>query len=100
MKPTLAITIGDPAGIGPEIVAKTLADPETYRICNPIVVGDKHAVNMGIEIAGVSLETNIISSINGAKNEYGVIDLFDLGNIDPEKIEMGKPRAMTGAASA
>ena len=100
MKPTLAITIGDPAGIGPEIVAKTLADPETYRICNPIVVGDKHAVNMGIEVAGVSLETNIISSINGAKNEYGVIDLFDLGNIDPEKIEMGKPRAMTGAASA
>lgn len=100
MKPTLAITIGDPAGIGPEIVAKVLADSETYRICNPIVVGDKQAMMMGIDVADVSLEINIIESISGARNEVGVIDLFDLDNIDPSKVEMGKPRAMTGAASA
>jgi len=100
MKPTLAITIGDPAGIGPEIVAKVLADRETYRICNPIVIGDRYAMMMGIEVAGVSLEINIIESISGARNEYGVIDLIDLGNIDPNKVEMGKPRSMTGAASA
>lgn len=100
MKPTLAITIGDPAGIGPEIVAKTLADKATYSICKPIVIGDKNAMLMGIEVAGVSLEINIIDSIDGARNEYGVIDLINLDNIDPKKIEMGKPRAMTGAASA
>ena len=100
MKPTLAITLGDPAGIGPEIVAKVLANKETYRICNPVVVGDRHAMMMGIEVAGVSLEINIIESISGARNEYGVIDLIDLGNIDSKNVEMGKPRAMTGAASA
>jgi 4-hydroxythreonine-4-phosphate dehydrogenase len=100
MKPTLAITIGDPAGIGPEIVAKTLADKETYRICKPVVVGDRDAMMMGIEVAGVSLEINTIESMSGARNHVGVIDLFDLANIDPDKVEMGKPRAMTGAASA
>ena len=100
MKPTLAITLGDPAGIGPEIVAKTLADSETYTICNPVVVGDRHAMKMGIEVAGVSLEINAIESLSEASYEVGVIDLFDLSNIDPDQVEMGKPRAMTGAASA
>ena len=100
MKPTLAITLGDPAGIGPEIVAKTLADKETYRICKPVVVGDRHAMMMGIEVAGVSLEINTIESMSRARNQVGVIDLFDLANIDPDKVEMGKPHAMTGAASA
>lgn len=100
MKPTLAITIGDPAGIGPEIVAKTMTDEETYRICKPVVVGDRDAMMMGIEVAGVHLEINTIESMSGARNQVGVIDLYDLGNIDPDKVEMGKPRAMTGAASA
>jgi len=100
MKPTLAITIGDPAGIGPEIVAKTIADKETYRICKPVVVGDRDVMMMGIEVAGVSLEINTIESLSEARNQDGVIDLFDLANIDPDKVEMGKPRAMTGAASA
>jgi 4-hydroxythreonine-4-phosphate dehydrogenase len=100
MKPTIAITIGDPAGIGPEITAKALADPETYRLCNPVVVGDSHAMQMGIEVAGKNLKTNIIEKPEQAKFSHGTIDLIDLNNIDPTKIKMGEPAAMTGAASA
>ncbi len=100
MKPIIAITMGDPAGIGPEIIAKTLADPETYRICNPLVVGDRHAMQMGIEVARQSLEINNIDKPSEARFHQGVIDLIDLHNIDPDKIEMGKAAAMTGAASA
>jgi 4-hydroxythreonine-4-phosphate dehydrogenase len=99
MKPIIAITIGDPAGIGPEITAKTLADPETYKICNPIVIGDKYAVQMGINVAKQKLKINIIKNPKEAKHSHGTIDLIDLKNIDPLKIEMGKPAAMTGAAS-
>ncbi|MCW3989362.1 MAG: 4-hydroxythreonine-4-phosphate dehydrogenase PdxA [Candidatus Bathyarchaeota archaeon] len=100
MKPTIAITIGDPAGIGPEITAKALADPETYRLCNPVVVGDSHAMQMGIEVAGKNLKINIIEKPMQAKFSHGTIDLIDLNNIDPTKIKMGEPAAMTGAASA
>ena len=100
MKPTIAITIGDPAGIGPEITAKALADPETYRLCNPVVVGDSHAMQMGIEVAGKNLKINIIEKPGQAKFSHGTIDLIDLNNIDPTKIKMGQPAAMTGAASA
>ena len=62
MKPIIAITLGDPAGIGPEIVAKTLADPVTYEICKPIVVGDGHSMHMGVEVAKQNLEINIVTS--------------------------------------
>jgi 4-hydroxythreonine-4-phosphate dehydrogenase len=100
MKITIAITLGDPAGIGPEIVAKTLADPETYRLCNPVVVGESHVMRMGIEVAGTNQKINIIENLEQAKYRFGTIDLVDLNNIDPAKIKMGEPAAMTGAASA
>ncbi|TRO51595.1 4-hydroxythreonine-4-phosphate dehydrogenase PdxA [Candidatus Bathyarchaeota archaeon] len=100
MKPVIAITLGDPAGIGPEIVAKTLADPETYRICNPVVVGDHHAVQMGIEVARRNLGIHSINSASEAVYKPGVIDLIDLNNVDPDKLVMGKAEAMSGAASA
>ena len=99
MKPMIAVTLGDPAGIGPEIIAKTLADPETYKICNPLVVGESHAMQMGIDIAGQSLKINSIEEPEEAIFSHGTIDLIDLKNLDPTKIEMGKPAAMTGAAS-
>ncbi len=100
MKPRIAITLGDPAGIGPEIIAKTLADPETYRICSPLVVGESNVMRMGIGVARQSLKINVIEEPEEAKFIHGTIDLIDLKNLDPEKIEMGKPAAMTGAASA
>ena len=100
MKPVIAITLGDPAGIGPEIVAKTLADPETYRICNPLVVGDHHAVQMGIDVARKNLSIHTITSASEAVFKPGVIDLIDLNNVDLDKLVMGKAAAMSGAASA
>lgn len=100
MKPTVAITLGDPAGIGPEIVAKTLAMEDIYDLCNPVVVGDRHSLAMGLDVAGESLKINVIDSVEDAHCEHGAIDLIDLANIDPNKIEMGVPRPMTGAASA
>ena len=100
MKVTIAITLGDPAGIGPEITAKALADPETYRLCNPIVVGEGHVMQMGIEVSKTNLKINIVEKIEQAKYDYGTIDLIDLKNIDPTKIKMGEPAANTGAASA
>jgi 4-hydroxythreonine-4-phosphate dehydrogenase len=100
MKPRIAITIGDPAGIGPEITAKVLADPEIYEISNPVVVGDGHVMQMGLNVARMNLKINTIEKIEQARYIFGTIDLFDLKNVDPAKIIMGRPAAMTGAASA
>ena len=49
-KPIVGITMGDPAGSGPEITIKALADPEQYAYCRPIVVGDVKDVRAGQEV--------------------------------------------------
>jgi 4-hydroxythreonine-4-phosphate dehydrogenase len=99
MKPLIAITMGDPAGIGPEIIAKTLSDQAIYDSCRPLVVGDRSAMMMGLDVARAKLSINTIREPGEGRYTLGVIDLLDLGNIDPDKLVMGVPQAMAGKAS-
>jgi 4-hydroxythreonine-4-phosphate dehydrogenase len=99
MKPLIAITMGDAAGIGPEIIAKTLSDQAIYDSCRPLVVGDRSAMMMGLDVARAKLSINTIREPGEGRYTLGVIDLLDLGNIDPDKLVMGVPQAMAGKAS-
>lgn len=54
-KPTLAITIGDPCGIGPEITVKALAHPEVFTWCNPVVVGNRKVLEQAAKVCKVEL---------------------------------------------
>lgn len=98
-KPIIGITMGDPAGIGPEIAAKALAKKNIYTICKPLIIGDAAAMEQGIKIAGVELKVNPISKIKGAKFKYGIMDVFDLKNVDVEALQHGKVSAMAGKAA-
>jgi len=98
-KPIIGITMGDAAGIGPEIIAKALSLKEIYDVCNPVVIGDSKAMNEGIKVARVQLEVHPIKDISEALFRYGKIDILDLNNIDIDKLVMGKPQAMAGKAS-
>ena len=51
MKPRLAWVLGDPAGIGPELIAKSLANPEMRRMCRPVVVGPMWLLEQGMQVA-------------------------------------------------
>ena len=99
MRPILALTMGDAAGIGPEICAKALSVEEIYEICRPLVVGDLGAMRMGAEVGGVRLGLNPVEGVQDALFEWGAIDVLDLGNIDVEDLVMGVPQAMAGRAS-
>lgn len=61
MKPMIGITMGDVCGIGPEIVAKTLAGPEVYDLCRPLVVGDAKALDRARAIVGASFAIERVS---------------------------------------
>ena len=56
-RPTIAITMGDPAGIGPEVIMKALAKPETRAICNALVIGDAYRLRKAGKIVGERLES-------------------------------------------
>jgi 4-hydroxythreonine-4-phosphate dehydrogenase len=98
-KPILGITMGDPAGIGPEIAAKAMSKKEVYEICRPLIVGDAQVMKQAIGIAGVCLEVNAISEVEEAKFEHGIMDVVDLKNVDMSGLVHGKVSAMAGNAA-
>jgi 4-phospho-D-threonate 3-dehydrogenase / 4-phospho-D-erythronate 3-dehydrogenase len=98
-KPILGITMGDPAGIGPEIAAKAMVKKEIYDICRPIIVGDAQAMEQGVKIAGACLKVNAISKIEDAGFEYGIMDVIDLKNVDVGKLIHGRISEMAGKAA-
>lgn len=98
-KPIIAVTMGDPAGIGPEIVAKSIADKATYDVARCIVIGDKKVMEKAIEIVGADLKVNVVESPADGDYSYGVLNMIDLDNIDMSRFEYGKINAMCGQSA-
>lgn len=98
-KPLIAVPLGDPAGIGPEIVAKSIADRELFKIADCIVVGDKKIVENAVKITGEDLAVNVVEDPAEGDWREGVLNLIDLDNIDMEKFEFGKVSGMCGKAA-
>jgi 4-hydroxythreonine-4-phosphate dehydrogenase len=98
-KPLIAVTMGDPTGIGPEIIARALANPDIGDICRPLVLGDLVAMERAIAITGERLELLTVEA--GAFEEEtakGVIRIFPLSRLDLSDMEFGKPGAAAGEA--
>ena len=98
-KPLIAVPLGDPAGIGPEIVAKSVADRELFAAADCIVIGDKKVVENAVKITGENLAVNVVADPAEGDYREGVLNLIDLDNIDLEKFEFGKVSAMCGKAA-
>ncbi len=99
MRPIIGVTMGDAAGVGPEIIAKSLSFEDIYRICRPVVIGDAGAMQQAEKIAQVNVGVNSVSCVKDAKFEFGMIDVLDLKNIDLGTLKMGRVSAMTGRAA-
>lgn len=97
--PILAITMGDPAGIGPEIVVRALNHKETYNQCRPIVTGDAEVIRLAIKALGLSIKVNAIKKVQDALFKYGCIDVYDLACIDMSTFEFGKVSPQCGNAA-
>lgn len=93
-RPILAITMGDAAGCGPEIIVKALSDENVYRTCRPLVFGDAKRIELAKSILKSSLAVNAIAATEYGKYKHGMIDVLDFANI-PEDLAFGKvdPRA-------
>jgi len=98
-KPIIGITMGDPAGIGAEIVVKALGNEEIYRRSKPIVIGSKSVIDDALKFIRSNLKLNIIKDTKEIKGEFGTIDLIDLNNITLDEFNYGKVSAKAGQAS-
>ncbi|MDE2748421.1 MAG: 4-hydroxythreonine-4-phosphate dehydrogenase PdxA [Chloroflexota bacterium] len=87
-KPVIAIAMGDPAGIGPELIVKVLSDAEVSERCRPFIIGDIKAMRANAVQLDAALRFNAIGELDQARFEPGVIDLlnppgFELGPLPP-----------------
>jgi len=97
-KYVLGISMGDPAGIGPEVTVKALADPTMLDRCHPIVVGDSGVLQGVIDNIGLDLSIRRIADIAEAVFEPGILNVHDLANVDMARFRIGEVSAMSGQA--
>lgn len=98
--PKLAITMGDPAGIGPEIVVKALCERKVYSWCLPLVIGDVAVMRRAAEeIVGAPLRIREIADASEAKGEFGVVDVLPPPGGPLGEFELGKVDARCGDAA-
>ncbi len=98
-RPIVGVTMGDPAGIGPEIVARALARPELYREVRPVVLGDAALLARAAEISGLKLDINIVESPGAGRFVPGVVDLVPVTALDPDRVRFGQVQPLAGWAS-
>lgn len=98
-KPIIGIPIGDPAGIGPEIVLKALRNKELYDICRPLVVGDANVLTQMDSAVGTGLQMNVVAQPEESKYTYGTVDVISLDNVDVCRLKFGQVQAEAGRAA-
>jgi 4-hydroxythreonine-4-phosphate dehydrogenase len=99
MKPIIGISMGDPAGIGPEIIAKAMAREHVHNLCRPIVIGDASVMRKATRYAAAPLTVRPLSRVRDARFDADCIDVLDLHNVDLSRLELGKVSAMAGNAA-
>src|SRR4051812_47560043 len=97
-RPIIAITMGDAAGIGPEIVVKSLARQDTYDFCRPLVIGDTRRLRLAARTVGVEPEIASVEDGSRARFAPGTIDCIDLALI-PDDLPFGRVSPIAGDAA-
>lgn len=98
-KPIIAISLGDPAGIGPEILVRTVADAGVNQVARCVVYGDARVVEKAAREAGLNLKIRSINQATEAVYAPGTVEVVNLANADPAAFEPGQVQALCGKAA-
>lgn len=97
-RPIIGITMGDPVGIGPEIILLSLCKPEIYNACRPLVIGDFQVLNAVKKCVRSKLHIKSVKDPGEGLYKLGSIDLLNLSKIVPDKAIWGNPTVETAKA--
>lgn len=98
-RPILGLTMGDPAGIGPEVIAKALARPEVSRLCHPMVIGSRPVMERTVLALHLPLKVVEVEGHDGRLGRRGLLPVLDPLERPLGPFQMGKLSRQTGAAS-
>ncbi|NLL00398.1 MAG: 4-hydroxythreonine-4-phosphate dehydrogenase PdxA [Clostridiales bacterium] len=99
MKPLIAIPLGDPAGIGPEIVVKSIANKDVFQAARCVIIGDKKVIEDAIEFTKIPLKINVINKPSEGLFEENILNLIDLDNVNMDEFKLGQVSGMCGKAA-
>jgi 4-phospho-D-threonate 3-dehydrogenase / 4-phospho-D-erythronate 3-dehydrogenase len=99
-KPTIAVVIGDPGGIGPEVICKGLAAGDVYRDVRPVLIGSTEVVESANKISGSGFQVRRVVSLDAGGLDPKVLDVYDTGQFDIANLTYGKASAESGRAQA
>ena len=97
-RPILALTMGDPVGVGPEIIVKALADARIYQVCRPLVVDDLPALERARLALDPALKIHLADRPAAGRYEHGTLDLMPLSQLGPRDLGYGRPTSTSGKA--
>lgn len=97
-RPYIAVTMGDGAGVGPEVTVGALLDLQAYASCRPVVIGDTYRLRLGAQALGVEADIIEIKEISEAVFIPGRINVID-PHLLSEDLEWGKESAEAGNAA-
>jgi 4-hydroxythreonine-4-phosphate dehydrogenase len=98
-RPKLAVTMGDPAGIGPEIAVRALLDPEVRATSRSFLIGDARIFQQALSVCGLAASLNHIAGPEAMSDQPNVIDVVHQDTADPAVLQMGKVQALGGEAA-
>ena len=90
--------MGDPVGIGPEIVLSALINPSIYEMCRPLVIGDMERLKFVKRYIKSNLKFNAVENPKTGVYQCGCVDIVSTFKLDPGQILWAKPTALTGKA--
>jgi 4-hydroxythreonine-4-phosphate dehydrogenase len=97
--PVLGVTMGDPAGVGPEIIARALAEPTVRETCRPVVIGSAATMREALAVTGSPLTLHAVDAIDACEWRPGTAECLDLGNVDVTALRRGAVSAEAGRAA-
>ncbi len=98
-RPIIAVPIGDPAGVGPEITVKALSSDTVRNCADCIIIGDRGVIENAIALTKSPLKIHVCNDVSNADFSPDVLNLIDLKNIDQSKFKYGTVQAMCGQAA-
>src|ERR1700751_4076244 len=96
--PIIGITMGDPAGVGPEVIIKALEHRSPYKVCRPLVIGDAKRLEVAAGILKSSKPIRSMSRLEEARFDQSEIECLDLALV-PEETPFGRLSAACGEAA-
>ena len=98
-RPILGVTMGDPAGVGPEIIARACGEPAVVASSRPLVIGDASVMQEALGLVGSTQRLHAVSRVADCRWAEGALECLDLANVDWATLPRGEVSAAAGKAA-